>query len=372
MNVLITGGAGFIGSHTAEALIRRGDRVRALDSLHPLIHPEGGRGHLPPEAELARGDVRVKDDWVRALDGIEAVIHLAAYQDYLTDFSTFFHVNVVGTALLFEVLVERRLPVRKILVASSQAVYGEGTYRCPAHGIVFPEPRAEARLRRGDWEARCPSCDAPATPVASTEDRVAPHNQYSISKYAEELLALNLGRRYGIPTAALRYSIVQGPRQSFANAYSGACRVFALALSVGRRPIVYEDGRQLRDFVNVEDVVRANLLVLDDPRADHGVFNVGAGRAWTVLDLYGAVARAAGSTLSPRLEGAYRFGDTRHVFSDVARLRALGWTPLHSIEKSAADYVTWLRTQKVDGGTLERSEREMLRLEVLRQGGRLA
>jgi dTDP-L-rhamnose 4-epimerase len=368
MNVLISGGAGFIGSHTAEALIRRGDRVRALDCLEARIHPRGGRGFLPPEAELVRGDVRSKDDWIRALDGMDTVVHLAAYQDYLPDFSTFFHVNAVGTALLYEVVVERRIPIRKILVASSQAVYGEGTYRCAVDGVVAPEPRAEAQLRRGDWEVRCPRCGAPARPVPCPEDRAAPHNQYAISKHAEEMLALNLGQRYGIPTVALRYSIVQGPRQSFSNVYSGACRVFALALSLGRSPLVYEDGAQLRDYVNIEDVVRANVLVLDDARADSQVFNVGAGRAWTVLELYRAVARAVDSALPPRVEGAYRFGDTRHILSDVARLTALGWAPRHPIEKSAADYVAWLRTQTLDPEVLDRSERRMAQLQVIRKG----
>jgi len=264
--------------------------------------------------------------------------------------------------------VERRLPVRKVLVASSQAVYGEGTYRCALHGVVAPPPRAEAQLRCRDWEVRCPRCGAPVTPVACPEDQPAPHNQYAISKYVEELLALNLGRRYGIPTVALRYSIVQGPRQSLANAYSGACRVFALALALGRPPLVYEDGAQLRDYINIEDVVRATLLVLDDPRADDQVFNVGAGRAWTVLELYRAVARAVGSTVPPRVEGAYRFGDTRHIVSDVSRLAALGWVPRHAIEKSAADYVAWLRTQAIDGDVLDHAEQRMAELQVVRRG----
>src|SRR5437016_1742539 len=282
MKILVTGGAGFIGSHTVDALLAAGHDVRILDSFEKPVHLKGRPADLAEDAEVLEGDVRVKEDWERALTGVEAVYHLAAYQDYLPDFSKFFHVNSVGTALLYEVVVERKIPLRKVVVASSQAVYGEGKYRCgnlrcpwATRGeACLPDLRPLQQLVGGHWDHRCPACGEVLGPQPTDESVVNPQNQYALSKYAQELTALHLGKRYGIPTVAMRYSIVQGPRQSFYNAYSGACRIFCLSYFLGRRPVVYEDGRQIRDFVNIRDVVAANLLVLESA-ADDRVFNVG-------------------------------------------------------------------------------------------------
>src|SRR5215468_710079 len=312
MRVLVTGGAGFIGSHTVDRLVKRGDCVRVLDSLERPVHQtDRPPVWLHPGAEFVRGDVTRREDLLPALAGVDAVIHLAAYQDYLPDFSKFFRVNAAGTALLYELVVEHRLPVRKILVASSQAVYGEGKHRCPDGRIVHPSMRPEEQLRRGDFEVRCPGTGAPTGWLPTHESVVNPQNPYALSKHAQEQIAIQLGRRYGIPSVAMRYSIVQGPRQSFTNAYSGACRVFCLALHAGRVPPIYEDGHQVRDFVNIHDVVDANLLVLRDARADYQVLNVGGGRAWTVNEFAEIVGRAFGKQIEPRPSGLYRFGDTR-------------------------------------------------------------
>jgi dTDP-L-rhamnose 4-epimerase len=281
MRVLVTGGAGFIGSHTVDRLIGLGHEVRILDSLEKPVHLKGVPAHLNPAAEFRRGDVTSRDDLSAALVGVDAVIHLAAYQDYLPDFSKFFRVNAVGTALLYELIVAGKLPVQKVVVASSQSVYGEGRHRCPDGTIVYPNMRAEERLRAGRFEIPCPGGAGDTTWQPTDESTVNPQNQYALSKHAQEQIAIQLGRRYGIPSVGMRYSIVQGPRQSFYNAYSGACRVFCLALHFGREPAIYEDGLQVRDFVNIHDVVDANLLVLEDPRADYQVFNVGGGRAWS-------------------------------------------------------------------------------------------
>ena len=284
MHVLVTGGAGFIGSHVVDALLGRGDRVSLLDSLVERVHPSGRPpDHLPPAATFVRGDVTHKGDWLRALEGVEAVIHLAAYQDYQPDFGRFAAVNDGGTALLYEVLVEHRLPVRKVVMASSQAVYGEGAYHCDQHGLQHPKPRPLAQLERGDWDVRCPVCGAAARPVATNESHPDPHNAYAISKLAQERYALVLGERYGVPSVALRYSIVQGPRQSPANAYSGVLRAFTGRLLRDEPPVVFEDGRQLRDYTHIDDVVAATMLALDDDRADFDVFNVGSGQTTSVL-----------------------------------------------------------------------------------------
>jgi len=290
--------------------------------------------------------VRDRSAWARALDGVEAVFHFAAYQDYLPDFSKFFHVNAVGTALLYELIAEKHLPIRKIVVASSQAVYGEGKYRCPKDGVQYPGSRSEAQLQAKTWEPRCPVCQQPMTSEVTSESAtINPHNSYAMSKYTEEMLALKLGQRYGIPTVAMRYSIVQGPRQSYRNAYSGAMRIFAMQ-ALAREPLtVYEDGQQLRDFVYVGDVARANVLVFEDARADYQSFNVGGGRAITVLDFARLVVARAGSGAPPQVTGEYRFGDTRHIVSEVSKLRALGWEPHGSFEKSIDEYLAWAQSQ---------------------------
>ena len=265
------------------------------------------------------GDVRDRAAWQRALKGVEAVFHLAAYQDYLTDFSTFFSVNTVSTALLYEILVETGQPVHRVVVAASQAVMGEGRYHCPrcdetGQSPRVPDIRVEAQLAAGRWDHRCPECDGPMAWMASDETVIHPCNPYAISKHSQEQIAIQLGRRYDIPSVAMRYSIVQGPRQSFYNAYSGAMRIFALSLFFDRAPVIFEDGRQIRDFVNIQDAVAANLTVLDHPEAAGRVFNVGGGRAWTVLDFYRAMERITGREKEPLLAGHYRYGDTRPHF----------------------------------------------------------
>jgi len=379
LNILITGGAGFIGSHTADALIECGHRVRVLDNLQKTVHPRGLPDYLNPAVEFMPGDVREKADWLKALVGIDAVYHLAAYQDYLTDFSSFFHTNAVSTALLYEVLVEtgQYRDIRKVIVAASQAVMGEGRYRCPSCGPsdgepIYPQIRTENQLAQGRWDHTCPACAGTLQWVPSDETVVNPCNQYALSKHSQEQIAIQLGRRYAIPSVVMRYSIVQGPRQSFYNAYSGAMRIFALALYFDKAPTIFEDGRQIRDFVNIEDVVAANRLVLEHPAADYQVFNVGGGRAWTVNAFYEAMQAITGKQIEPELSGYYRFGDTRHIFSDTARLQALGWCAAKGVETSIADYWAYLNRQQDMEDILAYAQKHMQQLDVIRQTGESA
>jgi dTDP-L-rhamnose 4-epimerase len=365
VRVLVTGGAGFIGSHTVDELLRRGYDVRVLDALRPPVHVDGQRpDYLPDAVDFIYGDVRDRAAWERALKGVNAVYHLAAYQDYLPDFSTFFHINTVSTALLYEVAVAQRLPLEKVVVASSQAVYGEGKYRCE-HGHAageerfFPQVRPEAQLIEKQWEPLCPVCGQPLTPVSTDEATVSPHNQYAVSKYTQELVAFNLGQRYGIPTVCMRYSIVQGARQSFRNAYSGLLRIFTQRLLHGKPPVCYEDGQQIRDYVSVHDVVRANVLVLEDARADYQVFNVGGNRQVRVLEYARLIAERAGVPIEPQVPGLYRFGDTRHVFSDTRKLSALGWEPQWSLEEIVDEYVAWAKAQPAFGDYSTEAEAHM-------------
>ena len=370
--ILVTGGAGFIGSHTVDLLLSCGYEVRVLDNLSPPVHCNGQRpDYCSSQAQFIVGDVRVKADWEQALENIDAVLHLAAYQDYLPDFSTFFHVNTVGTALLYEVIVENGFPIQKVVLASSQAVYGEGKYYCSEDGTQYPPPRSTEQLERQDWELRCPQCSAPLKMVDSDEARVNPHNSYAISKYTQEMIAFVLGRRYEVPSVALRYSIVQGTRQSFRNAYSGALRIFAMQLLAAERPTVYEDGEQIRDYVYVGDVARANLLALEEARADFRAFNVGGGRQVTVNQIARIVAEVCGRPDAEPIVGSeYRFGDTRHISSDIAQLGELGWRPTGTVERNVAEYLEWAQQQDDFGDYATQARDNMRQLGAVRGGER--
>lgn len=367
--VLVTGGAGFIGSHTVDALLARGDTVRIIDSLEPPVHRAGPPAYLPRDVELIRANILDREALRGALKGVDAVVHLAAYQDYMTDFSKFFHVNVAGTALIYELIVNDKLPVERVVVASSQATYGDGTYRCGKHGRLYPDQRPEEQLQRREWELRCPACGDVLQPEWTDETTVRPHNSYAMSKYGQEQLAINLGRRYRISTVGLRFSIVQGPRQSFYNAYSGALRVFITRLLNGRAPVIFEDGLQLRDYVWVGDVVNANLLSLDDPRTDYHVYNVGGDRRITVRELYQVCRAVCEVDIEASVPGVYRFGDTRHIFSDVSALKALGWRTTKGQEAIVRAYVDWAREQAEVPDTFAEAERRMKELGVLRVAG---
>ena len=370
MKALLTGGAGFIGSHTADALLREGIAVRVLDSLEEPVHPKRQPpAYLDPRVELVRGDVRDARALAAALQGCDFVYHFAAFQDYLPTFSRFFDVNVTSTALLYEIILRDKLPVKKVIVASSQAAAGEGLYLDAAGKPVLPDIRGLEQLERGEWELRPPAGFAGPLRWQPTGEAVAnPQNQYGLSKIAQERVALSLGRRYAIPTVAMRYSIVQGPRQSFYNAYSGACRVFCLSFHLGRPPVIYEDGRQVRDFVNIGDVVAANLVVLTDPRADYEMFNVGGGRAYTVNEFASVCAQVYGARdYQPRPSGKFRFGDTRHILSDVEKLKRLGWAPRRSAHDSVEAYKAWLADAKNAAEILDYCNRQMAQLNVVRE-----
>jgi len=366
MHILVTGGAGFIGSHTVDALLAAGHAVRILDNLSKPVHLKGKPAYLPEEAEFLEGEMRDKNCLLEALQEVDAVFHFAAYQDYLPDFSTFFDVNAVGTALLYELIVEHRLPVRKVVVASSQAVAGEGLYRDLDGRTFCPDMRPLSQLERGEWEIE--DDKGRVAQYQRTPERVAnPQNPYGLSKLSQEKACLQLGRRYEIPTVALRYSIVQGPRQSFYNAYSGACRIFCLSLYFDKAPPIYEDGRQVRDFVNIHDVVDANLLVLQDERADYRVFNVGGGTPYTVMEFAGIVCAAYNREMNLVPSGLFRYGDTRHICSDIGSLQALGWSPRRTAEDSVREYIGYLREQADIEDILDYAEKKMKDLDVVRR-----
>jgi dTDP-L-rhamnose 4-epimerase len=298
---------------------------------------------------------------------VDAVYHFAAYQDYLPYFSRFSDVNVVSTALIYEIVVAERLDLARVVVASSQSAMGEGLYRCPADGEQIPGMRPESALAAGRWDIPCPVCGGPLEMQATPERISNPQNAYGMSKLGEEMVAVNLGRLYGIPTVALRYSIVQGPRQSVYNAYSGACRIFCLSYFLGQAPTLYEDGGAIRDYVNIDDVVDANLLVLTDERAAGRFFNVGGGRAVTTREFADLVMRQYGSREPGMVTGEYRFGDTRHILSDIGALRELGWEPRNTPADSVAAYAEWLKGIGDLDGVLAEANARMRALGVVRR-----
>jgi dTDP-L-rhamnose 4-epimerase len=368
VKILVTGGAGFIGSHTTDRLLELGHEVVVLDALTQPVHPQGRPpAHLRPEVDFYQGDVRNRDLVANLLRRVDAVYHFAAYQDYLPDFSRFTDVNVMSTALLYEIIVAERLDIRRVVVASSQSAMGEGLYHCPADGDQRPDARPESALAARRWDIPCPQCGGPLELRATPEWVSNPQNAYGMSKYGEEMVAVNLGRRYDIPTVALRYSIVQGPRQSVFNAYSGACRIFCLSYLQGVPPTAYEDGGAIRDYVNIHDVVDANVLVLTDDRAAGRVFNVGGGQAVTTKEFADIVMRQYGSAEEARVTGEYRFGDTRHILSDISALRKLGWEPRRTPADSVAEYAAWLSGMDGLDGVLTDANAKMRALGVVRK-----
>ena len=344
MRVLVTGGAGFIGSHLVDRFLQEGFQVRVLDNLDPKIHGGDPANHLPARLEFIHGDVTDRGALLSALQGVDVVSHQAAYQDYMPDFSRFLHVNAVGTSLLYELIVREKLQVKKIIVASSQAVYGEGQYTCTAHGFFLPAPRCQNHLALGRWEVSCPQCKQQAEPSFLQEAFTNPYNQYAVSKLAQEKIALGLGWLHGIPTVALRYSITQGPRQSLFNQYSGVCRIF-VGRALKKEPlVVYEDGLQTRDFVHISDLVDANMLLLESDAANFQAFNVGSGSRTTVLEYANLVCQKLSLNAGIRFSGEYRRGDNRHSVSRVDKLKTLGWKPKRDLSRILDDFLEWVES----------------------------
>ena len=367
MKVLVTGGAGFIGSHTCDRLLALGHDVVVVDALTPPVHRNGRPAFLRPEIDFYQGDTRNRDLMTNLLRRVDAVFHFAAYQDYLPDFSRFSDVNIVSTALLYEIIVAERLELSRVVVASSQAAMGEGLYQCASDGEQTPGMRPDSAVAAGMWDIPCPDCGGPLDMQATPERISNPQNAYGMSKLGQEMVAINLGRRYRIPTVALRYSIVQGPRQSVYNAYSGACRIFCLSYLQGMAPTLYEDGLAIRDYINIDDVVDANVLVLADDRAVGRVFNVGGGKALTTREFADVVMRRYGSDQQGLVTGDYRFGDTRHILSDISGLTAMGWEPRRSPADSVAAYAAWLDGMDGLDGVLAEANARMRALGVVRK-----
>jgi dTDP-L-rhamnose 4-epimerase len=370
---LVTGGAGLIGSHIVDACLAEGWKVRVMDLLERQTHAEGRPAWLPDEIEFQRGDVRKRADWERALEGVDIVFHEAAYGGYMPEIAKFIHVNSYGTALMLETIRNRALPVRKIVMASSQAVYNEGAYRCAEHGDFYGTTRPIEQLERGDFEVHCPACGASATPVPT--DEAAPmggENVYAISKADQERLLISFGRATGLPVVALRYSCTYGPRQSLFNPYTGVIAIFCTRLMNDQPPVVYEDGHQMRDLVYVEDVARANLVAATSDAANGGVFNVGTGNSVEIGALAGMLADALGKEIEPRIAGEYRPGEMRALISDISKISAIGYGPTVGLEAGIARYIDWIASQGDVRDYFAAAEKRLRRRKIVKQSATAA
>ena len=343
---LVTGGAGLIGSHVADLLLREGWTVRILDNLEPQTHRKGKPAWIASEAEFREGNLCDRDTMKSALEGIDVVFHQAAYGGYMPEIAKYVHVNSFGTAQMLEIIREQRLPVKKIIVASSQAVYSEGAAICPEHRLVFPGVRPLEQLQAGDWSVHCPICHA-ITESAPTPERapIGGETVYGLTKSDQEKLTLLWGKQTGIPTIALRYSCTYGPRQSIFNPYTGVIAIFCTRLLNNLSPVLYEDGEQTRDFSFVEDIARANLLAVETDQLDGLPVNVGSGRGVSIREVAELISEALDIHIAPEAKGEFRPGEIRHLTSGTDRIRATGYSPQVELAAGIGSYLDWIRQQ---------------------------
>lgn len=351
LSVLVTGGAGFIGSHLTDALVERGHRVRVLDLLVPQVHGNGTAHNLNPEAEFIHGDVCDAAIVRRALDGVDVVFHEAAevgVGQSMYEIDRYVRANDLGTGVLLQALIQFKGRIRKLVVASSMSIYGEGAYTCKTCGMVYPQLRPTAQLIERRWEVECPKCGEPLRPSGTSEDKpLFPTSIYAITKQDQEQFCLVTGRAYGIPTVALRYFNVYGPRQALSNPYTGVCAIFSARLLNDQKPLIFEDGEQTRDFVHVSDIVQANLLALDSNKADYHALNIGTGIPTSVSTVAKLLAAGLGKNIDPTIVSKYREGDIRHCVADISRARnLLGYQPRVQLKEGIPELLKWVSEQK--------------------------
>jgi dTDP-L-rhamnose 4-epimerase len=349
--VLVTGGAGFVGSHTVDALLRAGCEVRIFDNLDEQVHHGRTPAWLQSEAEFIRGDMRDRDAVGHAVAGVDVVVHLAAavgVGQSMYEIARYMAVNTQGTANLLQALLDRGAKVEKLLVASSMSIYGEGQYRCALHGMVAPAVRSAVQLMARDWQLRCPECDGRLQPVATAEAKPLQCSSiYALGKKDQEEMALLFGRTYNVPVVALRYFNIYGTRQSLSNPYTGVAAIFASRLMNHRSPLIFEDGRQQRDFVSVHDVVQANLLAITSSEANGCAVNIGSGVPVTIQQVAEMLAATLKVTMPAEVTAKFRAGDIRHCFADISRARKLlGYEPRHTLQEGLGELVEWLRSQR--------------------------
>jgi dTDP-L-rhamnose 4-epimerase len=350
-NILITGGAGFVGSHLTDALLAAGHSVRIFDSLTPQVHGDQVPAYLSADAELLQGDMRDADAVQAALEGMDVVFHLAAavgVGQSMYEISRYIGSNTQGTAVLLQALLDRKSRVEKLVVASSMSIYGEGKYLCAQCGDMAPPTRPVGQLKMKQWEVVCPQCGEVLTPIPTDESKPLQCSSiYALSKKDQEEMCLLYGRTYGLPVVAFRYFNIYGSHQALSNPYTGVAAIFAARLLNGNHPLVFEDGKQMRDFVSVHDVVQANLLAMQRSEADGCALNIGSGEAISIREVALALSSALETYIPAELTGKYRAGDIRHCFADIsAARRLLGYQPKIRFADGVKELVGWLRSQQ--------------------------
>ena len=361
-NILITGGAGFIGSHLALSLLQRGHNVTVLDNLSSQVHGEASYLYrtIQNKVTFIHGDVRSKEDWILALKGQDVVVHLAAETgtgQSMYEIERYAAVNVMGTAIMFDLLANTQHSVKKIIIASSRSIYGEGKYGCSTCGVVYPNGRQDESMAAGDFAVKCPLCNADAQVLATDVlSKIHPTSLYGITKQNQEQMALTIGKSLGIPTVALRYQNVYGPGQSLSNPYTGILSIFSTRIKNGNEIIIFEDGEESRDFVYIDDVVIATSLAIEREEANYESLNVGMGERTTVLAVAHALRDLYGTNTSIKISNTYRLGDIRDNYADLSKINKLiGFVPSIDFMQGIQRFVTWVNTQAIQEDYFEKS-----------------
>ncbi|MBN1405765.1 MAG: SDR family NAD(P)-dependent oxidoreductase [Candidatus Omnitrophica bacterium] len=362
MKILVTGGAGFIGSHLVDELIKQGHNVKIYDNLQPQVHGKNRKApeYLNKKAEFINADILDKDAFYEALRGVDVLFHQAALVGVgqsMYEIARYTQTNAFGAAIVLDVIANKKHNLKKMIVASSMSIYGEGKYKCKKCGIVNPYLRTEKQLKSKQWKMICPCCGKTLEPAATDELKpLHPTSIYAINKRDHEEMFLAVGKAYKIPAVALRYFNVYGPRQALSNPYTGVCAIFSSRILNNNNPVIFEDGLQTRDFVHVADIAKANILAMQKEEADYEVFNVGSGEAISILKIAETlIAKLKGKgSLKPEIKNEFRQGDIRHCFSDISKInKKLGFKPSISFNKGVDDLIEWVKKQTCEDKVMQ-------------------
>lgn len=376
--VLITGGAGFIGSNLSLNLVNKGYFVRVLDNFSPQVHGENYIDSylyrtIEKKVEVVKGDIRQKEDWIKALKDVEVIVHLAAETgtgQSMYEIEKYVDVNIKGTSVMLDILTNMKHSVKKIILASSRAVYGEGKYYCQEHGVVYPGTRSEFNLSRGDFASKCPICGADVVPLATTEDsKLNPNSIYGFTKKSQEEIISLVSKSLNIPYTILRYQNVFGPGQSLKNPYTGILSIFSNRIKNHKDIIIFEDGQESRDFIFIDDVIEATTKAIERDESNYEIFNVGSGTSVSVLTVAQELIKKFGTNSSLIVNGSYRVGDIRHNYADISKIKKiLEFVPKYDFETGISKFVEWVKMQNVEEDKLNDSLKEMKSKGLYRQG----
>jgi dTDP-L-rhamnose 4-epimerase len=349
--VLVTGGAGFIGSHLVDELVKRNYEVIVIDSIDKQVHPEGIPEYINLKARYIFEDIRKKKTLEEIVKEVDYIFHFAAkvgvgqsqYQ-----IREYVDVNVIGTANLLDILVNKKNNVKKLIVASSMSIYGEGLYRCEKCGNIKPELRNFTEEKIDDWEPKCPFCKSNITPIPTPEEVLTkPNSIYALSKREQEEMSILIGKTYNIPVVSLRFFNVYGPRQSLSNPYTGVCAIFLSRIKNEKSPVIFEDGLQTRDFIWVGDVVKACILSMEKENANYEIFNVGSGKPTSIFEIANLLIKLLGKNLKPEITYKFRKGDVRHCYADISKIREkIGFEPETTLEEGLKKLIEWAKKTK--------------------------